>query len=152
MLHQKFATALIIAALSAAAPAAAQHDAADQPATDISGEWVFETGWYDVGGEAQLRGNMTLTPREDGGLECEFSAAEYYRGQDEPTASARQVCRLNITDNILTIKSTVVWSSTSWAPDDFTLTIINDRLMRGRADSWMELGDVIFTRQETPIS
>ncbi|MDX2234206.1 MAG: hypothetical protein NW200_06880 [Hyphomonadaceae bacterium] len=139
------ALALGLAVAAFATGAAAQRRAGD---ADIVGAWRFETVRYDVTdtGGCQMTGTMTIRRGPaPGAYVCAFTATEdcgWGRWSAEQTCTARR------NGDQLEVESVIVRVSpanTSYAPDNWSLTIRSADLMVGELRS-ADIANVEFRR------
>ncbi len=141
--------ALLSALLACAGAAIAQP-----AAPNVLGAWRFETARYDVdnGGGCQMTGSMTITRGPSANVyACRFIATETCPWGEW---SAEQTCVATRTGAKLEIESTIVKltpATTSYAPDNWSLTIRSSDLMMGELRS-ADIADVQFRRGPAIIS
>lgn len=146
-------TVLTLAACAlAAAPVVAQDEppAGGAPA-DISGGWSFQVDPYFSQG-CVMTGELSLTPRDQGGYACSLLAEE--RCISGRILRARQSCEAVIDGSTLSLSSTVTEvepPGATYFPDNFELTIVDGALMRGELQSSAR-SPAIFHRGRVPTS
>ena len=126
-------------ALFAAPTALAQGDGAVNDPEDILGMWTFQTSVYREG-QCQMAGQMHVSSAEEPGTyTCEITANEVCTGLGESvvlqSCVARRVgnqvtVRSNI-EQMLESKDAFVGLESSYAPDNFSLTVKSSRRMFG---------------------
>ena len=139
------AAAIALFATSLTAVAQPQRDAA----TAVTGAWRFETAPYDIGAggkTCQMTGSMTIVRgTRANAFACTFIATESCNwGQ----WSAEQRCTATRTGDKLEIESQIVRltpPNTSYAPDNWSLTIRSSDLMVGQLRS-ADIANVQFRR------
>lgn len=118
---------------------------------NIAGAWRFETAPYD-GGACRMTGSMTIVQSRTGGdYTCTFIATERCNWGEW---SAEQSCTAKRTGEKLEITSTIVRLSppgTSYAPDNWSLTIRSPDLMVGELRS-ADIAGVEFRRGPALVS
>lgn len=133
-------------------PALAQESGRDESApADISGGWTFEVEPYFSQG-CVMSGELSLTPRPEGGFACRLFAEE--RCVSGRVLRARQDCEAVIDGATLSLSSTIAEvepPGATYFPDDFELTIVDGSLMRGELQSSAR-SPAIFHRGRVPTS
>jgi hypothetical protein len=133
---------LVAAAVWAAAAGAAQPT--------IAGAWRFETGVFDQ--DCRITGEMALRPTGDGAYACTFFANQRCPA-GEVNIVARQTCKATVVGTNVVMTATIVdvKPQTSYAPDNWVLTIVNPNQMKGELRS-ADTATVVFYRIEAAIS
>jgi hypothetical protein len=140
--------ALLFALAAAAVATAAAAQPKGEPAT-VLGAWRFETAEYDIAADGRgcrMTGDMTIARgRAANEYACRFVATETCAfGQ----WSAEQTCVARRRGDRLEIESAIVRltpANTSYAPDNWSLTIRSSNLMVGELRS-ADIANVEFRR------
>lgn len=139
--------ALLGALLAAVAGAALAQPRAEAPS--VVGSWRFETALYDADGDGRgcrMSGDMTIAR----GPTANTYACRFIATESCPWGrwSAEQTCTATRTGDQLTIESEIVRltpPNTSYAPDNWALTIRSSDLMTGELRS-ADIAGVQFRR------
>ncbi|MGF1463547.1 MAG: hypothetical protein ACFB2Z_10350 [Maricaulaceae bacterium] len=149
----RWLTAGLALALCASAGAQDAPDAQGGAEADITGAWAFQTELYELNAQGEgcrMTGEMTIIPEGDG-FQCRFTAREKCPLSQH---SAEQICTLTRQGDRLLIEAVILRvdpPTISYAPDNFSLTIENSGLMRGRLVS-ADIAPVTFYRDAGLVS
>lgn len=155
MVWKRIAAGALAAAFAGAAHAQSGGSSSLGATADISGTWSFRTtDYYNFG--CRMDGQVVLQPTDEEGVyACFMVAEENCPGVGRGLYIARQTCQgdrngaeLRITSEVVTVNP----PTTSYYPDNFSVTIIDDAEMLGRLLSYELDTSVEFYRGPGPVS